>query len=543
MKYYSEEAINCELKTGNLYDVLYDNNKEHLDEIAIEYFNKEISYKELFDNIRQTEKAFRSIGVKQGEIVILSMVTTPELIYSFYALARLGAVANIIDPRLEKTELIRMVEETHSHIIMCVDLVAEHISKSLLNYEVTIVAISPGESFSGIYKLGYQLKNKTKVPKGIIQWKDFIAAKDIQQERYDNVLPENVVLMTHTSGTTGKSKGVMLSHNNINAVAMQYRLGMEHRRQQKYMVIIPPFIAFGICVAIHLPLCLGMICIPIPKFEVASFYNLLKKYKPNHFTCTPSNLEYLSNDRRRINLSMLMVPSVGGDYISWKTEEKINSYLKKHGVRYELVKGYGMTEVSSSACTTKNGYNKPGSVGFPLAKMTISIFEPETDRELKYNEEGEICFTGPNIMLGYYNNAEATSATIRVHCDGKRWVHSGDVGYMDKDGFLYVIDRMKRIIHLSNGVMLLPSKIERCILELNQVSSCAVIGHMYGNEVKARAYVTIITEIKEKEIISYCRSNLPENIMPQDIVFIDKLPLTPVGKIDYIKLEKMDKAD
>lgn len=234
---------------------------------------------------------------------------------------------------------------------------------------------------------------------------------------------------------------------------------------------------------------------------------------------------------------------MGGDYISWKTEEKINSYLKKHGVKYDLVKGYGMTEVSSSACTTKNGYNKPGSVGFPLAKMIISIFQPETERELKYNEEGEICFTGPNVMIGYYNNVEATNTTIRKHCDGKKWVHSGDIGYMDKNGFLYVIDRMKRIIHLSNGVMLLPSKIERCILELNQVSSCAVIGHMYGKELKARAYVTSKDEINEKEIMSYCRKNLANNILPQDIVFIDKLPLTPVGKIDYIKLEKMDKAD
>lgn len=267
---------------------------------------------------------------------------------------------------------------------------------------------------------------------------------------------------------------------------------------------------------------------------------MVKKYRPNHFTCTPSNLEYLSNDQRKIDLSMLLVPSVGGDYISCKTEEKINAYLRNNGAKHNIVKGYGMTEVSSSACTTKEGFNKQGSVGFPLVKMTISVFEPGTEHELKYNEEGEICFSGPNVMLGYYNNDEATQSTIRRHSDGRMWVHSGDIGYMDNDGFLYVIDRMKRAIKLSNGIMLLPSKIERCILELEQVSSCAVIGHMYGQTLRPRAYVTVCDDITEEKIMLHCDREIEENIMPGDIIFIDKLPLTPVGKIDYMQLEKFD---
>lgn len=541
LKYFDAQAIKSELPKGNIYSVLYDSNRDNLSDIAIEYFNVKITYKDLFESIGRVETAFIDNGVRAGDIVTLSMVTTPELIYCLYALAKIGAIANLIDPRLSKEELVRVVSETETRVIVCVDVATEHISKSLLEQGIKIISVSPGESLAGILGLVFRVSNRIAIPNEVIVWKSFIEKSDSMRINQVAQLGDSPMLMTHTSGTTGVPKGVVLSHNNINAVAIQYKYGIEHSRQQRYMAIIPPFIAFGVCVAIHLPLCLGMVCIPIPKFSAKEFYSYLKKYKPNHFTCTPSNLDYLSNDKRKIDLSNLIVPSVGGDYISWKTEEKINKYLREHGTKYDLVKGYGMTEVSSSACTTKNGYNKPGSVGFPLVKMTISIFEPGTDRELKYGEEGEICFVGPNVMLGYYKNEKATDALIRMHSDGKKWVHSGDIGYMDSDGFLYVLDRMKRIINLSNGVKLLPSKIERCILNMDEVEACAVIGHNYGDELKARAYIIKKTEIEECKIKQYCESNLNEDIIPEDIVAIDVLPLTPVGKIDYERLTEIDK--
>lgn len=540
LKYYSEEAINYDFSNQNIYDTLFSSNKDNLSDIAIEYCGTHISYKVLFDQIERVEKSLRAFGVKEGDIVTLSMVTTPELIYLFYALSKIGAIANIIDPRLGKDEVTRTIIDTNSKVVVSIDLVASYINQILKDFNVSIIAVSVGGFFSKIHNIFYGLSHTLKSEKRIIKWNDFLS-KSMDTDRKHVKIDSNMpVLMTHTSGTTGKPKMVMLSHNNVNAVTVQYKLGMTYKRQQKYMAVIPPFIAFGICVAVHLPLCLGMICIPIPKFEVKKFYSYLKKYNPNHFTCTPSNLEYLSNDKRKIDLSNLIVPSVGGDYIGWKKEEKINSYLRMHGCKYELVKGYGMTEVSSSACTTKNGFNKPGSVGFPLVKMIISIFEPQTENELKYNQEGEICFTGPNVMIGYYNNQEATKMVLRRHKDGNIWVHSGDIGYMDEDGFLYVIDRIKRLIHLSNGYKLLPSKIERCILNLDEVEACAVIGHQYNIDYKARAYVIRKTNVTESEIMSYCKKQLPSEIIPEDIVFIEKLPLTPVGKIDYKKLEDID---
>lgn len=541
LKYFTDEAIHSELPHENIYSLLYQNNKNNLNDIAIDYFGVKITYKELFSHIDAVENAFRHAGTGKGKIVTLSMVTIPELIYMFYALAKIGAIVNMIDPRLGKDELIRIVRETHSDLVVCLDVGAKHVSESLKGENVkTIVAVSPSDSLKGITKLLYGLKNKCTIPSDVIMWNDFINVEQTEESR-EEVSSDSPVLMTHTSGTTGRAKGVMLSHDNINAVAMQYKFGMPHARQQKYMATIPPFIAFGICVAINLPLCLGMVCIPIPQFDVKDFYKYLKKYKPNHFSCPPSIVEYLSNDTRKIDLSCLIVPSVGGDYISGKTEDKINTYLKSHGTKYDLVKGYGMTEVSSSACTTKDGYNKPGSVGFPLVKMTISIFEPGTDHELKYNEEGEICFAGPNVMIGYFNNPEATSAMIRTHSNGKKWVHSGDIGYMDGDGFLYVIDRMKRIIPLSNGIKLLPYKIERVLVSLDSVNACAVIGHSVNEKIVARAYVVKKGNVTEKEIMDYCAEYLAAEYVPYDIVFIDKLPLTPVGKIDYKALEELDK--
>ena len=541
LKYFSKEAITQDFIECNIYEQIYINNKNKLSEFAINYFGRKITYSELFQNILKTEKAFYSIGVKKEDIVTITTVTTPELIYCFYALSKIGAIANIIDPRCHEDDFIEQIKETKSKVLVCIDVFNSKAINIAKKTDVdSIISISPADSLGGIKKFIYKItNNKNNLGIKIINWNSFIR-KGKESQVQDNVVTSDMVaLITHTSGTTGKAKGVMLTHKNINAVAFQYKLGLKHGRQQKYLAIIPPFIAFGICVAIHLPLSLGMICIPIPEFKVDKFYNYLKKYQPNHFTCTPANLEFLIKETRPIDLSFLCVPSVGGDYISEKLEMKINSFLSKHGCHVELIKGYGMTEVSSSACTTMEGYNKPESVGFPLIKMTISIFDPGTDKELKYGTQGEICFTGPNVMKGYYNNQIETEKIIKLHSDGQYWIHSGDIGYMDEEGFVYVIDRIKRIINLSNGIKLFPSKIERVIMRLAQVSSCAVIKHIIKeNMITAQAFVVVKDAITEEKILRYCEENLPHEILPDRIKIIDQLPLTAVGKVDYSFLEE-----
>lgn len=279
----------------------------------------------------------------------------------------------------------------------------------------------------------------------------------------------------------------------------------------------------------------------VPQFNSHDFHKYLKKYTPEHFSCAPMSMEPLITKQNDASLSFLVTPAVGGDYINACFENKINEYLSAHGCKHQLVKGYGMTEVSSSACTTTDYCNALGSVGIPLVKMTISVFAIGTTNELTYGEEGELCFTGPNVMLGYYKNPEATAAALKRHADGQIWMHSGDIGYMTEDGHVYVVDRLKRAITV-DGQCILPAKTERVLLAYPCVEKCAVVGNKLSQFV---AHVVLAASadanMVREQLVQACDEKLSENARPVKYVFCKALPLTPVGKVDYRALEQMER--
>ena len=541
LKYYSEEAINAELPECTMYDFVYKNNKDHLDDIAIEYMGNRITYKELFEKTDRIIKEFLSIGLRPGMFVCICSVILPEVIYSMYALSAIGAVANFIDPRTDKHQMKKMMADTYAKYMISLDLVSEKVKEAVSDTEIEkIILISPADSLKRDKKLLYRITNKNISTAGCLKWSELFEKSEKEAEP---ILTngKNVCVMTYTSGTTGMPKGVMLTNNNVNAVAFQYKYGMEYKRQQRYLSMIPPFIVYGICVAVHLPISLGITCVLIPKFEPEKLYSYLKKYRPNQVTCPPSNFEILLKENKKIDLSYLTVPAVGADFWTEKFEKKFNQYLKEHNSPANLIKGYGMTEVSSSSCTTFKGCDKLGSVGIPLLKMTIAIFEPGTEREVPYRTEGEICFSGPNVMKGYYNNIEQTKEILREHKDGKLWIHSGDIGMMDEDGFLYVIDRIKRIIDTKDGRKILPSKVEKVIREMPGVSKCVVVSGNLDRGYVLRAFVVLEDEnLKINKIKRDLEEQLPKWMLPVLVEQISDLPLTPVGKVDYLALEKIE---
>lgn len=322
------------------------------------------------------------------------------------------------------------------------------------------------------------------------------------------------------------------------------------KREHTWMDIMPPFIAYGIGMGICLPLVIGMETILIPSFNPLKFDDLLIKYKPMHMVFVPSYWETIIHSRklRDKNLSYIIAPTVGGDSMDTELEQEVNRFLREHGCSYRVTKGYGMTEVCAGVTGTIDECNEVGSVGVPFVKTVVAIFDPDTGKELSYNEKGEICITGPNIMLGYYNNPIATSKVIRKHADGKRWVHSGDIGYMNERGSLFIIDRIKRMIVRYDGFKVFPSLIERVIMEHQSIQSCCAVGatdkvHAHGKmpivfvvlkeETEVSNY-TVLSELKE-----LCHINLPEYAQPIDYRIIHKLPLTPIGKVDYRELEKI----
>lgn len=533
LKYYEGKISgeNMPASGGTVYDFLRQNNSVHQKDTALRYFWRKINYHKLFSKIDEVERALTAHGVKAGDIVTIALPSIPEVVYLFYALAKVGAIANMVDPRLSEEELRWYIAEAGSKVVF---LLSSMKLDSLQVHGVkTVVMVSPLESLLPL--------NHTTIPAFAVRWNTFLRVGMGSSVSKTPCEAECSVLMTHTSGTTGHPKGVLLANSAINALAEQYQCVIAPKRGDSYLCVIPPFIAFGMCVAIHMPVSLGVTTVLVPQFDAGKFGKILKRYKPNHFTCTPTNFEPLLQENSKMDLSFIKTPAVGGDSMDEKFEHRVNEYLAAHGCKHKVVKGYGMSEVGSSACSCWDDCNSVGSVGIPLPKMMISIFKPGTDEELPYNEEGEICFSGPSMMRGYFKNESATKLVLWRHKDGRLWMHSGDIGYMTEDGMLFVIDRIKRLIRVDANHCILPSKIERPLKELSEVRACAVVG--LNGDIFAHIVLNKECDIEQKTLISrfdeWLAGKIPTFAMPKKYVFCDALPLTPVGKVDYRTMERM----
>lgn len=554
LQYYSDEQMNFETPKMTVYEYLYENNKDHLNDIAMEYFGNKISYKKLFCMIDAAASNFIKLNVKKNEIVSVCMPSTPEAIATFYALNKIGAIPNMLDPRTNEEGLRDLVNEGKSKKLVTIDLCCPKFSKVIKETEITdCINISVTDSLP----LGLKMLSKAKgilskeVDKKIdginnIKWNDFIHGNYIQpswnNNQYDEIEKDLAVIL-HSGGTTGKPKSIMLSNLNLNSVLEQYKHSkIEFSRGQSLLSIIPPFSSYGLCVSMHMPLSFGVTAVLIPKFNVDEFDKLLLKYKPNHVLGVPSFYDNLTRSKKIKNadLSFLTNPAVGGDSILPTVEDRINSFLAAHNEETKLVKGYGMSELSSSACTCMGEVTKLTSVGIPLPKTEISIYDPETDEELSYNEIGEINVTGPGVFLGYYNDKELTDRTI-VERNGKKYIRTGDFGHMTEDGMLYHDGRIKRMIVRFDGYKIYPANIENTILSNEFVKECSVIGgQVLELGTMPIACISLKNDVDKNYAIEaikdVCKQNLTERDQPYSIEIYDELPKTVIGKLDTTKM-------
>lgn len=554
LKYYSEEALNAKLPACTIYDYLYESNKDYRGRTALNYFGRKITYGELFENIEKAARALKQNGVGKGSIVTVLMPTLPETVYLFYALGKIGAIGNMVDPRTSAEGIRDYIQEVGSELLIAVDVVlpktADILSKTTIK---KVLVISPADSLPPVLRTLYKMKQgkRPRVYDACISWKSFIAEgaayTGTTSAGYEKNRP---VVIVHTGGTTGHPKGVLLTNDNLNISAYQCIIsGLDFQRKHTWLNIMPPFIAYGVGNGLHLPLIVGMEVILIPQFDPNKFDELLLKHKPNHMTGVPSHYGNIINSQTLKNkdLSYLIAPIVGGDSMNIDLECQTNQFFKKHNAKCHVVKGYGMTEVSAavSVCAT-DSCNQIGSVGIPFTHTVISIFDVENGEELMYNQQGEVCITGPNTMLGYYKNPKATAEIIVRHKDGLDWVHSGDIGYMTEDGMLFIVDRIKRMIVRHDGFKVFPSMIEKTIASHEAVQSCCVVGipdkeHSQGK--LPAAHVVLAPEFSgqksdvQQQLTALCQKELPEYAQPVDYVFRDNLPLTSIGKVDYRALE------
>ena len=552
LKYYDQKFIDQTLPALSAFEYVCQRSKNHLNDTALEYYGRKFTYADLIVNVKKTAAALRGAGVKKGDIITVVSIMTPEIIALFYAADMMGATLNLVDPRYSVEGIREYIEEVDSHLLVCLNVVYERCRQAAKRTNVEkVIVLSPADSLPPVMAVGYKLTtpDKNKYASNVIRWKQFIKGGEGQSTAAEPYDPDHACVVVHTGGTTGSPKGVILTDDCFNGIALQFQAYPKlFHRGQKLMNVMPPFIAYGFACGIHLPLVLGFTVIIIPNLDPAKLGSLVLKHKPEHMFGVPTHYQQLAADPklRDKDLSFIINYAAGGDSLSRGAEQTVNDFLAAHGARYPIAKGYGMTEVSSAATVAAGLDNKPGSVGIPMVNTVVAAFEPGTDQELPIGQRGELCISGPCLMKGYYNKPEETAILLRRHPDGRVWAHTGDMGYLDEDGFVFLDSRIKRMIIRHDGFKVFPSMIENVVSRHPAVHQCSVVGCADKDHTQGRLpFVYIVlksdTTAKKKQVIRelerMCAEELPEYVQPVAYKFISSMPMTPVGKVDYRQLE------
>ncbi len=556
LKYYSEKAINTPLPDSSIYEYMFQNNRDYPNDIAILYLGRKVSYGELFKRIDETVAAFAALKVKPGEIVTVALPSIPEALYVVYALNKMGAVANMIHPLAGEQEMVNYINEVSSRVVVLYEESYKIVCSSLDRTSVEkAIVVSAGESLPLTIKPIYFSKNsrvKLSSNENAVSWPVFIKKGKTTKPATVEKDPNTLAIISHTGGTTGEPKGVMCSDYNVNALSYQIVCNMEYVRQLISLVQLPPFINYSLIESMLAMLAIGFKIALIPKYQPEKLGTYIKQYRPYVICSIPAYWEALLKDKKAntIDMSCLRYAYYGGEAMSIENEQALSTLIQSCGAKCQLLKGLGCTEMMAGATQTYPDCNAEGSVGVPLVRTNCKIVDPSTNEEMSYSEQGEICFSGPTLMMGYYNKQDATDEIVKIHADGQRWLHTGDLGYMNEKGVLYVTGRIKRILMTKgrdgNITKIFPDRIEKVISQHDAVDICCIIGVPDETRINYPiAYVVLKESNLEKdeqitnEILESCKKQLPGYMVPEKIIYKDDLPRTNRGKIDYRALESI----
>ena len=550
---YKDARANLEYPSGSMIDALTQVSRKYPEYFAYEYFGKKVTYRNFMKQIENVAKSLKNYGVDKDDRVTICMPSTPEAICTIYAANLIGAVANMIHPLSSEKEIENYVNQSDSKFILILDSVLDKVLNIKRNTKLQkIIVARPDTSMPPLMHYLYKITNykkKIKIPKDdddIVLWNTFISsAKDFVGVCYEKREANDLAVILYSGGTTGEPKGIMLSNLNINALALgAHELIKQTIPGNSVLSLLPIFHGFGLAVCIHTPLLSGMKCILIPQFNAKKFGDLIRKTKPNFLVGVPTLYEALLKQKlKKRDLECVEAVISGGDILTPELKKKVDEYLKQYGSYATVRPGYGLTEATAATCLTNEGEYVEGLIGVPFPDTYFKIVKINTLEEADIGTDGEICISGPTVMMGYLNNEVETNQTLKYHPDGKLWLHTGDVGAMQKDGTIVFKQRIKRII-VSSGYNIYPSYIENVIVSHKDVLSCAVIGvpHKYKGQV-AKAYIVLkdgveLTGKIKKEIIELCKKNVSIYSLPKEYEYRSSLPKTKVGKVAFTELEK-----
>ena len=552
--YYGNTPASLDYPRLTMYQMVAETAKKYPKTLAYTFMGKGTTYEEFVQRIDRAAKGLVKLGIRKGNRVTICMPNTPQALDCFYALNRIGAIPNMIHPLSAAQEIAFYLNASHSKAVLTLDQfygkVAEILPQLDDDCKVIIARITDELPFplSVLYPMTKAARQVPKLPKkGYTLWTDLTSSgKDVTLPK-DTGKANDCGAILYSGGTTGTTKGIMLSNLNFNALGLQTiaASGFKSIAGMKMLSIMPVFHGFGLGIGIHTVLIGGATCILVPQFSIKEYANILIKQKPQLIPGVPTLFEALlrADGLQDADLSFLKGIFSGGDSLSPELKKKVDAFLKEHGCTEQIREGYGTTECVTASCLTPKDYARSGSIGVPFPDTYYKIVKVGTTEEVEPNTEGEICVSGPTVMLGYMDNPTETAQTLRRHFDGRVWLHTGDLGFMDQDGFVYFRQRIKRMI-ITSGYNVYPSQLENIIDGHEKVLLSCVIGvkdDYRGQRVKA--YVVPMpgvepTEELKKNILDYCSHHIAKYAMPRELEFRKELPKTLVGKVAYRVLEE-----
>ncbi len=558
LKNYGDVKFNLDYFEGSMWEAVRNIAHRYPNYIAFDFMGSTTTYAKFEQEVYVCAKALRAIGVKPGDRVTICMPNCPQTVIMFYAVNLMGGIANMIHPLSSENEIEFFINHSKSVCALTMDMFYgkfEAIRKNLKALKTLVIARIP-DALSVPMKAGYALTQGRKVAKipadtPILRWNEFIKkGKAYIGEYMATVKREDPAVILYSGGTTGTTKGILLSNLNFNALKEQIiATNPIFKPGDKMLAVMPMFHGFGLGVTIHSMLANGGRCILVPRFTAETYAKDIVKHRCNFIAGVPTLYEALLRQPRMAGADLSCLKGVfsGGDSLSVELKKRFDAFLAEHNASIQVREGYGTTECVTASCLTPLHLQKEGSIGQPFPDTYYKIVDVGTNIEVPYGTEGEICISGPSVMLGYLDQPEETANTLRVHGDGRVWLHTGDLGTMDEDGFIYFKQRLKRMI-VTSGYNVYPSQIENILDGFESVQMSCVIGVPDPYKVqKVKAFVMLKpgyepNEETKQNILAYCKKNIAKYAMPYDIEFRESLPKTLVGKVAYRVLEEEELA-
>lgn len=519
---------------------------------ALYYQGKKISYKRFLKLIdRQADILYNQLGVRKGDIILIAQPNIPDTLILFYAVNKIGAIANMVHPFTPFNQIRDIMKKTNTKVAF---LFEQRVAKEVEKYRsiASEIIVTRVEDYLPLPKrIIYHTFLNRAIRKKLgraIKFKGFkylheLKHKGPKVQKVTGGFANECNVLLHSGSTTGDPKTIMLSAKSFNysaSHAYEYLCvkGEEDTKGLGMMGILPSFHGFGLCIQMHASFYIGMTLALIPKFSNKAAMQAFNDLKIGCIICVPNAFESLVKDEKFRNskrLKWLLACFLGGDSMNATLKEKFDEVLIKAGAKARLFEGYGLTESISVVIVNTHDHNKLGSIGYPSSGIDVKILD-ENNNEVPRGEIGEICVKSPTNMIGYFKDEEATKAAI---VDG--YLHTGDLGYMDEEDFVFFKQRKKRVVKVS-GVGVFPSEIEHLIETVPGVEGACAIS-IPDPRLQSAIKVFVVAKYFDEEgmrhqIMDTCQKYLIRWAVPKEIEFRKELPRTLLGKVDFKVLQK-----